>query len=817
MLYFLPVRAAFTTLARSIVAFVMMALCVAGASQVKSQPVDWRSNENWDPRYFASEVPPIRAMASGADAALYVGGRFQFFADTEANGIVKWDGTRWSVLGTGLEGWVREIATDARGNVYVLGSLTVHGTAANVAHWDGDSWSSMGTTPSPTHDIAVNSEGSLYVGGGYFTSEFGSRGKGLLRWNGNGWTTLIEVGVVNHVVTDANGHLYAFGFQSDFSTDASVWEPSSSVGVPIPNPGRVLDATAGPDGGIIVAVRSEPPSSGVRRWNGFEWKTLGSRENHSTPVAVAASPSGEVFVAREHNEGLVTIERWDGARWNITDSLRSAGQGAPPPAVIVSSMEWFNGDRVIGGHFRETESGIGNLVGWDGTRSVELIKPGWGANGPINAFASDDDGNLYAGGQFTRIGGIKASNIARWDGVQWWPVGDLTDGYVAALEVAQDGSLFAGGRFRRAGAMERDGIARWDGRGWAPLGDGLRNPGWQETGSARVIESDEEGRLYVAGLFTQAGDIEVDGRAIWDGERWQAFGNGLDPYFSIRALAVLKPDSIYAGGSSTPINGRPAEGVAYWDGEEWSVVGGGMTYPYGKALISSLLPSDGKLIAGGLFYEAGGVPATHLAEWDGDQWRPLATEGTTAGPNSMVRAVSRDEAGRVFIAGGFQYVLTTEARRVAMWDGAQWHALGAGISGTTLDAVAVDARGDVFFGGSFDMAGTTGSANIARWISPVDDVPVDDVDRPRERRLSIYPNPFTTNATVAFRTDAAEPVRISLYDLLGRERIVLFDGLFSADVEQSFALEASRLPAGVYVIRVVGASFRYAQPVVHVR
>jgi hypothetical protein len=41
-----------------------------------------------------------------------------------------------------------------------------------------------------------------------------------------------------------------------------------------------------------------------------------------------------------------------------------------------------------------------------------------GTDGTIYCFADDGAGNLYAGGNFSRIGGITTSNIARWDGTR---------------------------------------------------------------------------------------------------------------------------------------------------------------------------------------------------------------------------------------------------------------------------------------------------------------------------------------------------------------------------------------------------------------
>ncbi|MEZ4703180.1 MAG: T9SS type A sorting domain-containing protein [Rhodothermales bacterium] len=70
---------------------------------------------------------------------------------------------------------------------------------------------------------------------------------------------------------------------------------------------------------------------------------------------------------------------------------------------------------------------------------------------------------------------------------------------------------------------------------------------------------------------------------------------------------------------------------------------------------------------------------------------------------------------------------------------------------------------------------------------------------------SPYPNPFADRTTFDIQTREAGPVRAVLYDLLGRERRVLFDGYLPAGAAQVVTIEAGDLPAGVYVYRVDAA------------
>ncbi len=62
-----------------------------------------------------------------------------------------------------------------------------------------------------------------------------------------------------------------------------------------------------------------------------------------------------------------------------------------------------------------------------------------------------------------------------------------------------------------------------------------------------------------------------------------------------------------------------------------------------------------------------------------------------------------------------------------------------------------------------------------------------------------YPNPFNPSAVVPYSLPAAGPVRMELYDLLGRRVRTLVDAFRSAGVH-SVTLEADGLAGGTYLV-----------------
>ncbi len=74
----------------------------------------------------------------------------------------------------------------------------------------------------------------------------------------------------------------------------------------------------------------------------------------------------------------------------------------------------------------------------------------------------------------------------------------------------------------------------------------------------------------------------------------------------------------------------------------------------------------------------------------------------------------------------------------------------------------------------FTFAGPTPSNNIAGWsdFAPVSGVSVERGELPATSRLhQNYPNPFNPSTTVTFDLAQASDVTITVFDLLGREKL----------------------------------------------
>jgi hypothetical protein len=80
-----------------------------------------------------------------------------------------------------------------------------------------------------------------------------------------------------------------------------------------------------------------------------------------------------------------------------------------------------------------------------------------------------------------------------------------------------------------------------------------------------------------------------------------------------------------------------------------------------------------------------------------------------------------------------------------------------------------------------------------------------------------YPNPFNPQTQFTLAVARAQQVTVAVYDMLGREVVVLFRGDMLAHETQSFQWQAGGHASGLYFIRVVGETFAQTRRVTLVK
>jgi len=340
---------------------------------------------------------------------------------------------------------------------------------------------------------------------------------------------------------------------------------------------------------------------------------------------------------------------------------------------------------------------------------------GGGINGiAYNLLFKGND--LYVSGVFTQVGNVSATNIARWDGTNWYALGTgltgSTNGLVGALGFSMtldaNGDLIVVGNFRFAGGVEANNVARWDGSQWHALGSGVYNGGPAMNVNAVVSLGTN---IYVAGLFKSASGVNATNVARWDGTQWNPLGGG--PFGTNYAMVAVGTN-LFVAGAFTNIGGVAARHVARWNGGSWQPLAPGTA---GEILTKvSCLGSDGtNLYAGGDFIQAGTNGTLAIAKWDGIQWSALAgpkSQGAWLSPATV--AVDGTDVyiggSGVLIAGGLK------PNRIAHWNGSAWDNMSGGVTGgSTTVATILPNAGTIYIGGNFTNAGGVVARNVAYW------------------------------------------------------------------------------------------------------
>jgi len=443
------------------------------------------------------------------------------------------------------------------------------------------------------------------------------------------------------------------------------------------------------------------------------------------------------------------VAKWNGQTW------APLGEGMTRTVKALAVFDDGSGAALYAGGYFTIADEVERIARWNG-KSWSPVGTGIGRSLSdfVSALTVFDDGSgaaLYAGGWFTVAGGKEVDGIAKWDGMQWSPVGPLGQSrtQLEVLGVFDDGggpALYAGGDFREIGGVDANSIAKWNGEAWTPLGDGT----W---GTVYALQEHDDGSgpaLFVGGWFYQLGNgMIVMGVAKWDGHSWHALGNGVrdDGAISFAVFDDGTGTALYAGRKAHDVlrpYGPTRNSVERWDGIAWSPVGGPIDGGFINALAVFDDGSGTALYAGGDFARVGGMPgitANRVAKWNGSAWSPL---GEDRGTNRAVTALATfdDGFGNALYAGGiFTNAGGREARYIAKWRiGEGWSPLGDGMNGT-VNALTVfdDSTGaGLYAGGDFTIAGDVSAKGIAKWNGTLWEAIPHELDVADFRALAVF-------------------------------------------------------------------------------
>jgi len=369
------------------------AVVVAIAALQSNAPAGDSCELHWSSRFAVNGVSGVPTelleFDDGGGSRLYVAGEFTSAGGLIAPNIVRWSGTHWSNVGSGLGASVNALAAydfGAGPRLIAAGNFNLH-ASSQIAQWNSSQWQAIpGGFPGGGWLSGLGVfNGELYVSGAFIFP--GS--SYLVRWNGSQWTG-VGAGLAS-----------------------VVWDL------------KMFDEGAGPSLAVagIPFPQGVPGTFGIAKWNGTQWQAFGSGVNpEGRALAIFDSGDGpSLYVGGTFTTtpgaGLTVnrIAKWHNGQWSamgpgfndVVYALQVFDDGAGPALYAAGAF---------------TASGstpIHHLAKWNGA-AWEDVGGGLDSGEARGLAVFDDDGKgpsepaLYVVGSFAIAGGGPSPGIARW-------------------------------------------------------------------------------------------------------------------------------------------------------------------------------------------------------------------------------------------------------------------------------------------------------------------------------------------------------------------------------------------------------------------
>lgn len=811
-------------------------------------------------------VPGIAGTVSATatdGTNLYLGGSFKVAGNVLANSIVKWDGQNWHSIGEGDENGISgdNIVVQALafydGKLFVGGSFSKAGTVEvnGVAFWDGAKWNKLGndsingvtrrlvyeydTLPNDTlitrglvyELFAYNNK--VYLGG-YFHYAGNKITEGIAAWDivNQNWETLN--GGLASIYEHDPVYAYAFEAKDDdiyiggkFSIaggvrvkniarwDGSNWYPLDSI-----NTFAVYDLEFDPSGTLFSASfnSSDPEneSCGIRKWNGNLWDPLPNPEGYNSSFTSMKFHNNKLFAT-----GSITVNggyyvaafaEWSGSEWRIISGLGNATNEFFP--ANVSNIEKVNNKLYLAGGFTKAgEIFPVNVVEWDWLHDTWKLLDTGGANqgiynGTIDILLANND-TLYAGGSFNVAGGVRARNVAKWDGTRWKSLGESysngVNGTVFCM-LADNNNLYVGGYFGSAGTTEAYHIAKWDGTDWSSIGIGVGGVSGAHVNALAKIGN----YLYVGGYFSIVGDdanyaLPANSMARFDltTERWETLGQSIE-YVSGFPGKVTTMDvydnKIYVGGEFFSVDNAFYENIAVLDNNKWTGIGENPAIGI-AGTIKTIKVINGEIYIGGILHPDQTGETHAIMKWNGKTWASVGENLTAGSRYANVNSIVGHDKG-IIVSGYFTDAGLQKLNSLAYFDGNQWNDVGGGIVPGNLNIAIL--HDDLYVAGRFEMVNRDGPGiGIARYNFFTPQNTSANLVNTEELTIRSYPNPFTQKTSIHFLVSSPETISLMVYNSQGQEVKQLIKQNFEPG-NYHVDFTADDLPGGIYSCRLSG-------------
>ena len=303
---------------------------------------------------------------------------------------------------------------------------------------------------------------------------------------------------------------------------------------------------------------------------------------------------------------------------------------------------------------------------WKAVSDLDFYKVGNGGPGVCAMIVDSATNTLIIGGQFDSIGNVQAKNIARWDGINFIPIGNGIDLGSGLYTIITSLAIYNNEIYAACNDYPAHKIFKWDGTNWSVFA----TPN-DYTNCLKV----HNGKLYAGGNFTVIGGTLVKGIGVYDGVSWSDIGGGGDDpncgWCSFVEDIEFVDTLMYVGGTFATAGSAAVSNIAMWNGATWTALGSGINGNSGiyDGWVWSLKEYNNELYAGGNFEFAGGIPC-HISKWNGTNWSLVGVGISTYASNFTIFKSKLYVTGGGYSGGNF-------ISSPANWDGTNWNQTGA--------------------------------------------------------------------------------------------------------------------------------------------
>lgn len=724
------------------------------------------------------------------DDGLYVMGSFQDLAGIpEADYIARWDGQKWHAVIPNLKLTPRFSTEPAsvnqlhlyKGKWYVRGNFWDADNQPNADYvfvYDGQKihpLSDLATLNNRVTSIAVYRDELIIVG--VFTDFVNNEHDYLARFDGTTWKSL-QMPWNNSYPTDiivyqdklfVSGNI--FSEKKGLATwDGTTWSLMDFNPFQIAGRMQVFDNKLFVDGntdglGITQGVQS------VAKLENGKWSSMFSDPTCTQGLMTSQTKlftegcylnqngqkkEGVAFLSGAYSS---TIEYTTALLGMGLSSQNGNGRGWEWKLPTVNDIVVYKNEVHIGGDFSHApyNASVNGLIKWNKT-SWEYFSPqpqDWKPLG-FKLFKNE----IWT----TTIWGPVSWNEQTWSWQEKVPQSEVHPFAFYASVIEGDDVYFASGQIpcgRIACFICRNNIWKWDGKNITTL---YANSTTECASYEALHKNKDSDELIAIMRKSTPPQTYISGLFAWNNGTFRLLSPDIQFNIETSAYRINKMISykgeLYIIGNFAIKNLPEANHIARWDGQKFHALGKGLD---GEVL--TLLFHETGIYAGGTFLKTGdGTQVNGLARFDGTSWRP--------------------------VGGGVSHPFWTNEN-----------------NGVPHVRALAAIGNDIFVGGKFGTTGNVAanSFNIYHIKSVTSNPPT---ETPSFVASHVFPNPATQTASLNLQLKSTENVKIRVFDLLGRQHLLLHEGILKNAMLHSFMIDVQQLPSGVYLCQIEGESFK---------